>query len=270
MNQRLAVRLVERQGHAVAVAETGQAALEALERERFDVVLMDLQMPDMDGLAALKAIRDLEARARSGDWQPAAGSSFGSGGRGHIPVIAVTAHAMKGDEERCLAAGMDGYVTKPIQPAALAAAIERWLPEESLPAQSLLAAKPVSVPVDLVAARRLAGGDEGLRAEVAAAFLEGCRQYRAELRDAVQSGDSARIGRIAHTLKGAAGTVGATAAQGLAAELEGLSRGGYDDRVAALSGEARKGSPRRARAAWRPLARELDRCSWAAPSRFRR
>ena len=149
----------------------------------------------------------------------------------------MTAHAMKGDEERCLAAGMDGYVTKPIQPAALAAAIERWLPEESLSAQSLLAAKPVSVPVDLVAARRLAGGDEGLRAEVAAAFLEGCRQYRAELRDAVQSGDSARIGRIAHTLKGAAGTVGATAAQGLAAELEGLSRGGYDDRMAALSGE---------------------------------
>ncbi len=230
VNQRLAVRLVERQGHAVVVAGTGRAALKALERERFDLVLMDLQMPDMDGLAALTAIRDLEARASTGDWQPTAGSSFAAGGR--IPVIAVTAHAMQGDKERCLAAGMDGYVTKPIQPAALASAIERWLPQESLPA-----AKPASAPVDLVAARRLAGGDEELRAEVAAAFMEGCRQYQAELRDAVQAGDPVRIERIAHTLKGAAGAVGATTAQGLAAELEGLSRGRYDDRVATLSGE---------------------------------
>ena len=230
VNQRLAVRLVERQGHAVVVAGTGRAALEALERERFDLVLMDLQMPDMDGLAALAAIRDLEARARAGDWQPTTGSSFAAVGR--IPVIAVTAHAMQGDEERCLAAGMDGYVTKPIQPAVLAAAVERWLPPESLPAT-----KPASAPVDLVAARRLAGGDEELRAEVAAAFMEGCRQYQVELREAAQAGDCARIGRIAHTLKGAAGAVGAATAQGLAAELEGLSRGGYDDRVATLSGE---------------------------------
>ena len=230
VNQRLAVRLLERLGHAVVVAGTGRAALDALEREQFDLVLMDLQMPDMDGLAALAAIRDLEARAHSGDWRPTPGSAFAISGR--IPVIAVTAHAMQGDEERCLAAGMDGYVTKPIQPAALAAAIEPWLPPESLPAT-----KPVSVPVDLIAARKLAGGDEALRAEVATTFMEGCRQYQAELRDAAQAGDCARIGRIAHTLKGAAGAVGATTAQGLAAELEGLSRGGYDDRVATLSGK---------------------------------
>jgi CheY-like chemotaxis protein/HPt (histidine-containing phosphotransfer) domain-containing protein len=230
VNQRLAVRLVERLGHAVVVAGTARAALEALERERFDLVLMDLQMPDMDGLAALTAIRDLEARARTADWRPPAGSSFSPGGR--IPVIAVTAHAMQGDEERGLAAGMDGYVTKPIQPEALAAAIERWLPPEIPPA-----AKPTPAPVDLIAARRLAGGDEELRAEVAAMFMEGCRQYQAELREAVQAGDGVRIGRIAHTLKGAAGAVGATTAQELAAELEGLSQGGYDGRVATLSGK---------------------------------
>jgi CheY-like chemotaxis protein len=230
VNQRLAVRLVERQGHAVVVAGTGREALEALEREHFDLVLMDLQMPDMDGLTATAAIREREARASRGEWKPPAGSSFHA--NGHIPVVAVTAHAMKGDEERGLAAGMDGYVTKPIRPVELGAVIERLSPRESP-----LAPRPAPPPVDLEVARRLAAGDEGLRAEVAAMFVQSSPRYRAELRDALQAADCERIGRIAHALKGSAGAVGATAAQALAADLEALSREGPSDRLVALAGE---------------------------------
>jgi two-component system, sensor histidine kinase and response regulator len=228
VNQRLAVRLLERQGHSVVVVETGHAALDALARERFDLVLMDLQMPDMDGLEAVRAIRDLEARASSGDWAPAAGSSYAAG---RIPVLAVTAHAMRGDRERGLAAGMDDYVTKPIQPAALVAAIDRLLPRDPLPASA------PSLPVDLEAARRLAGGDEELRAEVAATFVQSCVQHRAELMEATRAGDWTRVGRIAHSLKGASSAVGASAAHQVAAELEGLSRGGAQDRLPSLARE---------------------------------
>ncbi len=108
VNQTLAVRLLEKRGYAVTVAPHGRAALEAFEKESLDVVLMDVQMPEMDGLQATAAIRQKE-------------KSTG----GHIPIIAMTAHAMKGDQELCLAAGMDGYVSKPIRTCELFATIER-------------------------------------------------------------------------------------------------------------------------------------------------
>jgi signal transduction histidine kinase/CheY-like chemotaxis protein len=108
INQKVARRLLERQGHQVVVAGNGHEALSILERELFDLVLLDVQMPEMDGLETARIIR---ARERSG--------------AGHMPLIAVTAHAMNGDKERCLEAGMDGYLTKPIQLGQLFAAIEQ-------------------------------------------------------------------------------------------------------------------------------------------------
>jgi CheY-like chemotaxis protein len=108
INQKVARRLLERQGHQVVVACNGREALSSLERELFDLVLLDVQMPEMDGLETARIIR---ARERSGT--------------GHMPLIAVTAHAMNGDKERCLEAGMDGYLTKPIQMGQLFAAIEQ-------------------------------------------------------------------------------------------------------------------------------------------------
>jgi CheY-like chemotaxis protein len=110
VNQKLGVRLLEKRGHAVAVAANGREALEALAGERFDLVLMDVQMPELDGFEATAAIRRQEART----------------GR-RLPIIAMTAHAMKGDRERCLAAGMDEYIAKPIQPKELYEAIDRVL-----------------------------------------------------------------------------------------------------------------------------------------------
>jgi|HubBroStandDraft_6_1064221.scaffolds.fasta_scaffold00923_13 PAS domain S-box-containing protein len=109
VNQRLAVRLLEKRGHRVVVASTGLEALEALEKESFDLVLMDVQMPEMDGLEATATIREKE-------------KSSGL----HQAVVALTAHAMKGDREKCLAAGMDGYLTKPIRPQELDQLLETY------------------------------------------------------------------------------------------------------------------------------------------------
>ena len=111
VNRVIAVRLIQKQGHIAEAAASGPAALEALKRGSFHVVLMDVQMPEMDGFEATRAIRANECRTG-----------------GHLPVIALTAHAMEGDRELCLAAGMDGYVSKPINPRDLLAAIEAVLP----------------------------------------------------------------------------------------------------------------------------------------------
>ena len=114
VNQVLAKRLLEKMGHTVVIAGNGLEALKAiLEMEPFDAALMDVQMPEMDGFEATKAVR--EAERTSGN---------------HLPIIAVTAHAMKDDEERCVAAGMDGYISKPIRPAALFAILERLAPSK--------------------------------------------------------------------------------------------------------------------------------------------
>jgi CheY-like chemotaxis protein len=110
VNQKLVTRLLEKAGHMVLVAANGRHALEALESASFDLVLMDVQMPEMDGLDAAAAIREREQRTRE-----------------HQPIVAMTAHAMKGDRERCLAAGMDGYVTKPVRPEDLWRAIEQFV-----------------------------------------------------------------------------------------------------------------------------------------------
>ena len=109
VNQLLSVRLLEKRGHAVVVAGTGRAALEALEKGSFDIVLMDVQMPEMDGFEATRTIRLRERETGM-----------------HLPIVAMTARAMVGDRERCLAAGMDGYVSKPLQPKELFAMIEEF------------------------------------------------------------------------------------------------------------------------------------------------
>jgi CheY-like chemotaxis protein len=110
VNQLFVQRLLEKRGHSVVVASTGLEALDILQRENVDVVLMDIQMPEMDGLEATKAIRSRE-----------------SDGRPRMPVIALTAHAMKGDREKCLAAGMDAHLSKPIRPAELDEVLEKYM-----------------------------------------------------------------------------------------------------------------------------------------------
>jgi two-component system sensor histidine kinase/response regulator len=111
VNQRLATRLLEKRGHSVVVAGDGREALAAIAKESFDLVLMDVQMPEMDGFEATAAIREKE-------------KSSGV----YLPIVALTAHAMKGDREKCLAGGMDGYLTKPIRPQELDEVLQQYLP----------------------------------------------------------------------------------------------------------------------------------------------
>jgi CheY-like chemotaxis protein len=125
VNQRLALRILEKAGHRVAVAGNGLEALKALDGQSFDLVLMDVQMPYMDGFEAAAAVREKE-----------------KGGSTHIPIIAMTAHAMTGDRERCLAAGMDGYISKPIRARDLLDVVSRYNPGLAPPPPVVEPAQP--------------------------------------------------------------------------------------------------------------------------------
>jgi two-component system sensor histidine kinase/response regulator len=192
VNQRLAVGLLEKHGHHVTVANNGVEACALLERETFDVVLMDVQMPEMDGLAATEAIRSRER-------------STG----GHIPIIAMTAHAMKGDRERCLEAGMDEYVSKPIRQPQLLAALRLVLGHSESPDQRQAAAGPADeliAPepgvIDWDEALKICTGDHALLREIVKAFLEEQPVRLAEIRRAIDSENYELLSRAAHTIKG--------------------------------------------------------------------
>jgi PAS domain S-box-containing protein len=192
VNQQVASRILERRGHAVTVVGDGRAAVTALgDGHTFDLVLMDVQMPEMDGLAATAAVR---ARER------------GSGG--HVPIVAMTAHAMEGDRERCLAAGMDGYVSKPVEAEGLVEAVET--------------AAGTFDPSRAVA--RL-GGDERLFGELLDLFLADLPPMLAEIRKAVDSSDADAIRRAAHTLKGSVANFAAPRPVEAARRLEAMGAG---------------------------------------------
>ena len=132
VNQALAIRLLEKRGHTVTVADDGREALAALDKQPFDLVLMDVQMPEMDGFEATAAIREKEKATGA-----------------HIPIIAMTAHAMKGDEERCLAAGMDAYISKPIQPTQLFQTIEGFVSVGAETDGAAMPLQPISLSEDI-------------------------------------------------------------------------------------------------------------------------
>ena len=191
VNQRVAVGLLGRRGHAVVVAGNGREAILALERDTFDVVLMDVQMPELGGFEATGAIR-----AREGERG------------GHVRIVAMTAHAMPGDREHCLAAGMDDYLSKPVEPRALFAAVEH----------------DATSSCDLAALERSLDGDQTLVREVVKVFLDDCPLQLAAIRTAVDERDPARIRTTAHTLRGAAGYLRAALVVEAAREVEEMGR----------------------------------------------
>jgi CheY-like chemotaxis protein len=132
VNQRVARGLLERRGHSVAVVSTGLAAVAALDTEPFDLVLMDIELPALDGFEATAAIRAREREIRAGTRTATPGSAYAmrrAGNRG-VPIIALTAHALRGIEQRCLDAGMDGYLAKPVQPETLATTLAPFVGQE--------------------------------------------------------------------------------------------------------------------------------------------
>ena len=214
VNQRLIVRLLEKMGHIPIVAYNGQEAVEAYESRPFDVALMDVQMPVMDGLAATMAIRESEAR------HP---------GRRRLPIMALTAYAMRGDRERCLAAGMDEYLTKPIKLEDLSAALNRLFGEgvaATDPGEPILSEPVPEAGFDLTTALNYVGGDRELLDELLGIFAEDAPVRIEAMRRAIGGGDTPELMREAHTLKGALKVIGATSAAGLAQGLEALGRAG--------------------------------------------
>ncbi len=217
VNQRVALHLLQKAGHSTLAVANGKQALDAIEREPFDVVLMDVQMPEMDGLEATAAIRAAEEKS----------------GR-HLPIIAMTAHAMKGDRERCLDAGMDDYVSKPIQQAALLAALDSIVPrvpfdpgmesasvqEESIPDSP---APPGQVFDHQTALDRMSG-DESVLSEVIGLYLADAPGQVDSIRRAIEQNDPAALASVAHALKGASGCLGGGPTAAAALRLEEMGK----------------------------------------------
>jgi len=218
INQQMTVRMLEKEGHGVTVAEDGQKALDLLETDVFDLVLMDVQMPVMDGLSATEFIRQKEA-------------STG----GHIPIIAMTAYAMKEDRERCLGAGMDDYISKPIDPKKLMSLLAKWSGNrESIAGKERNERKKrdstieaqAGVPLDLSKALAQACGDEEFLDEMIQYFIESMPSQIETLHSSIESKDTDALTKQAHTLKGASGNLSADKITAAAFKLEQMGRKG--------------------------------------------
>jgi signal transduction histidine kinase/DNA-binding response OmpR family regulator len=217
VNQKVAVRFLERLGCTVEVAGNGAEGVAACQQRHFDIVLMDLQMPVMDGMTATRKIRAWETT-------------------GHLPIIALTANAMTGDRELCEAAGMDGYLTKPIEVERLRNALTKFglaknEAETSTSAASAAAAPPAPAgharpPVDLSGFKTITGGDDAFAQELAATFIASGEQQLAELTEAVRAVNRPALARAAHQLKGACANIHAHALKSLAERVETESAAG--------------------------------------------
>ncbi len=230
VNQQVARGLLEVRGHRVTIANNGKEALAALNRQAFDLVLMDVQMPEMDGFETTAAIREREQTTGN-----------------HLPIFAMTAHAMKGDRERCLDAGMDGYLTKPIQARLLYEAVEGVRPAEPAPAAEPGAATPADEVLDWNAAIAHVGGRVELLKRLVRVFFKESARLLPETRQAIRDGDTVKVQRFAHTLKGSLACFGANSAVSAALRLEIMGRDGMmkgaDEALGALEKEIERLNP---------------------------
>ncbi len=224
VNQKLAVRLLEKRGHNVFVAGNGLEAVDAWKRELFDLALMDVQMPEMGGFEATALIREQEKATGL-----------------HLPIIAMTAHAMKGDRERCLQAGMDAYVSKPLDSQKLFETMDRLLQVTADQTPCAAQQSPATGAFDQAAALDQVDGDAELFKEIARVFLVESEKLLGEIRQAVEDRNAAILERAAHKLKGSIGIFCAADALQAAQTLENMGRTGELDNVGAscekLTGE---------------------------------
>ena len=215
VNQRVALHILRKANHSVHAVVNGREAVEALEREPFDLVLMDVQMPEMDGFEATDAIRTREKISGK-----------------HMPIVAMTAHAMAGDRDRCLAAGMDEYISKPVHGPDLLRLLQTFAPPSAPVAAPIAAPSPAVAPksdkpvFDRETALDRVNGEAELLDEVIELFLTDAPNRLAEVRTALEQGDPKRLQMAAHSLKGAAGYVGADRTSAQALKLEELGRRG--------------------------------------------
>ncbi len=247
INQRVALRMLEQMGYTADVASNGIEALQMLEHRPYDVIFMDVQMPEMDGIEATRRIRERER-------------TMGNGSR-HTVIIALTANAMVGDREKCLAAGMDDYVPKPLRTHVLQASIEKWGPvvlrtrpaaaaaprpvaASVSPARGPAAPPTQDAPVDIERLTDLAGGGEEEVRGLVDLYLNQTTGQLASIREAIEAGRAGEVRRIAHSCVGASATCGMQTLVAPLRELEAMGdRGQLQD----------------AMRAWQQAAHEFDR-----------
>ena len=220
-NQQVALGILRKLGLRSDAVANGAEAVKALENLPYDLVLMDVQMPEMDGLEATRQIRNPQSAVRNHQ----------------IPIIAMTAHALKGDRERCLEAGMNDYVTKPVDPQALAETLEKWLPRETTATKKQLPGKPEDTPpfsvqepeapvFDRAGVMVRMMDDEDLFRMVIEAFLDDIPKQIEVLRGYLEDGDAPGTERQAHTIKGVSANIGGECLRAVAFEMEKAARSG--------------------------------------------
>ena len=204
VNQKVAMRMLEKAGHRVDVANNGIEALAALKNASYDLVLMDMQMPEMDGYEATAEIRKMAPEYRE------------------LPVIAMTANAMKGDREKCIAAGMDDYISKPVKPKGLLEMVQRWAGKKVIRPTVGMDRYPSDpdLPVDLKRFKDFTGGDKDFEKEIIDLFLKDTLKHIARLETAINGGNASDVEAAAHSIKGAAANMGAEKFRKLAQDLE--------------------------------------------------
>jgi CheY-like chemotaxis protein/HPt (histidine-containing phosphotransfer) domain-containing protein len=222
INQELAGEMLATLGYRCVRVRNGREAVECVKQGVADLVLMDCQMPEMDGYEAAKIIRHWEQDEAPG----------GRRGR-HVPIVALTAHAMTGDRLRCLEAGMDEYLTKPLEPADLAKTLAHWMPgamAEDSPAAIILAGAPAGDPlkagIDFPSLLQRCMGKRELAERLIRKFLEQAAVDALDLERAIRQRDAATVRSAAHRLKGSAGNVSARGVYDCASQLEMLGRDG--------------------------------------------
>jgi CheY-like chemotaxis protein len=225
VNQVVAIRMLERSGYRVDAVNNGREAIEALSRTSYGAVLMDVQMPEMDGYEATAEIRRREESGR------------------HTPIIAMTADAMEGDRERALAAGMDDYLAKPVQREQLDAVLQRWIPhpdQESLVQKNdeATGASEDAPALDLSVLESRRGpqrdGEPDKLARIVGLFIDDVPLRLDELRQAVERGEAHKVEETAHMLKGGSGYMGGVQMAKICAEIQELGASGELSRVPEL------------------------------------
>jgi CheY-like chemotaxis protein len=209
VNRKLAIAVLTKAGYTVDAVVNGLESLRSLEEQTYNVVLMDVQMPEMDGFEATAAIRKSDKPWRD------------------IPVLAMTAHAMQGDREKCLQAGMNDYLTKPIQPKSLVEAVIKWtqvkqnhIKEVNAMTEENVKSETKTIPINFEEALERCGGDKEFLNEMLNEFLNLSKSQLVHMAEAIGQGNAQELNREAHSLKGASATLGAEAVAKVALELE--------------------------------------------------
>lgn len=232
VNQMVVVRMLEKQGHKVVVAGNGKEALAAYDAQQFDLIVMDAQMPELDGFEAAALIREREKATSK-----------------HIPILAMTAHSMKEDRERCLSAGMDAYITKPVRAKEfreiLASLVAGMKLQAAPPPPIALSGQDQKAEFAIEAVLARMSGDTQLLSEVVGLFQSDCPRMLAQMREAIERGEHTVLVRAAHTIRGSLDLFGLSAASKAALDLE-------------SSGQ--QGDMRQAAQALSVLQKEVARC----------